>query len=160
MRLAADILVSILALIGAGGSVLPLLPGLPVIAAAALLHGLATGFSPMSPGRLLVLAGLMGLGYALDALAGAVGVQRFGGSRWGMGGAVLGGIAGLFFGLPGLLAGPLLGAVTGELLGGRDLRGSLRSGLGTVLGMLGGAVCRFALALSMAGLTLWWIWAG
>lgn len=155
-----DALVALLVVVGVAGSVLPLLPGLPVILGAALLHALATGFSPIGVGRLLVLAGLTAVGYLLDGLAGALGARRFGGSRWGIVGAILGGVVGFFAGLLGLLVGPLVGAVIGELVSGRKLAESLRIGLGTFLGILAGGAIRFAVALTMAGLTLWWIWGG
>jgi hypothetical protein len=93
-------------------------------------------------------------------MAGALGAKRLGGSWWGISGAVLGGIVGLFFGLVGLLLGPLFGAVLGELIGGRKIWESLRIGLGTFLGLLAGGAIRFAIALTMAALTLSWIWSG
>ncbi len=155
-----EILVILLVVAGVVGSLLPLVPGLPLILGAALFHGLITGFTAFGPGRLLVLAGLTAIGYVLDGLAGALGARRFGGSRWGIAGAVLGGVVGLFAGLLGLILGPLVGAVIGEVVSGRQLRDSLRIGLGTFLGILAGGAIRFAVALTMAGLTLWWVWGG
>jgi len=43
----AYILVAALLIAGLAGSVLPLLPGTPLILAAALLHALVTDFSPI-----------------------------------------------------------------------------------------------------------------
>jgi uncharacterized protein YqgC (DUF456 family) len=160
MLAVVDVLVVILVAAGVTGSLLPLVPGLPLILGAALLHALATGFQAIGPGRLLILAGLTAVGYILDGMAGALGARRFGGSWWGIAGAVLGGIVGLFVGLPGLIVGPLAGAVVGELIAGRKLRESLRIGLGTFLGILAGGAIRVAVSVTMAGLTLWWIWGG
>ena len=75
-------------------------------------------------------------------------------------GAILGSLAGLFFGPIGLLLGPVLGAVIAEWIYCRRLRASLKSGVGTVLGMLLGAVAKFGLALVMIGLFGYWLWRG
>ena len=72
--------------------------------------------------------------YALDHVAGALGVKRLGGSGWAMAGAVVGALVGLFFGLPGLLLGPLLGALAAEYVYTRQLSTSARAALGTVVG--------------------------
>jgi hypothetical protein len=77
-----------------------------------------------------------------------------------MGGAVVGALVGLFFGLPGLLLGPLLGALAAEYVYTRQLSTSARAALGTVLGMLVGAVAKIGLGLAMIGLFLFWVWRG
>ena len=156
----ADVVVAILLLAGLVGSVVPFLPGTPLILLAALVHAFATGFSPIGPGRLAILAGLTVLAQLLDYLAGAVGAKKFGGSGWAVAGALVGGIVGFFFGPLGLLLGPVLGAVVGELLKQGDLIHSLKAGLGTLIGMLLGAAARFTLAVTMVGLFLWWLWRG
>src|SRR5574342_566112 len=94
----AEVVVAILLLAGIVGSVVPFLPGTPLILLAALVHAFATGFSPIGPGRLAVLAGLAVLTHVLDYIAGAVGTRKFGGSGWAVVGAVIGGIVGFFFG--------------------------------------------------------------
>ena len=73
-------------------------------------------------------------------------------------GAVAGAVVGVFFGLLGIILGPILGAVGLELLVSRELSTSVRSGFGTVVGMLFGMAIKFSLALVMVGLFLWWIW--
>ncbi|HSB68087.1 MAG TPA: DUF456 domain-containing protein [Candidatus Methylomirabilis sp.] len=156
----AEVVVAVLLLAGLVGSVVPFLPGPPLILLAALVHAFATGFNLIGPGRLAILASLTVLAQLLDYLAAAVGTKKFGGSGWAVAGAVVGGIVGFFFGPLGLLLGPVLGAVAGELLKRGDLRHSLKAGLGTLIGMLLGAAARFTLAVSMAGLFLWWIWRG
>lgn len=82
----------------------------------------------------------------------------------GHGGAALGTLVGLFFGLPGLLLGPFIGALVGELLVLRSLRSeaigqATKVGAGTWIGLLIGIVLRFALAFAMLGLFAfaWWI---
>jgi uncharacterized protein YqgC (DUF456 family) len=75
-------------------------------------------------------------------------------------GALLGAVVGLAFAPLGLLLGPLAGAILGELVSGRDPAGSVRTGIGTALGVLGGVVAHFAIALTMVALFVWWVWRG
>ena len=98
--------------------------------------------------------------YGLDYVAGALGVKRFGGSRWAIAGAVIGALVGLFFGLPGLLLGPLVGALGAEYMFTRQLGPSARAALGTVVGLLVGAVAKIGLGLAMVALFVYWVWRG
>ena len=154
------IVVAVLLIAGLAGSLLPFLPGTPLILAAALLHALVTDFSPIGVGRLLMLAGLAALAYVLEYVAGAVGARKFGGSAWAVIGAVIGAIIGIFFGPPGLLVGPAIGAVTGELLKSGEVEHSLKAGFGVLVGMAVALLARFGLAFTMVGLFLWWLWRG
>ena len=152
--------VGVLLVLGLAGTVLPFLPGTPLIFVGALIYAFANDWEPIGIGRLTILAALSALGYALHYLAGALGTRRAGGSAWAFVGALAGGIVGLFFGLPGLLLGPPLGAIAGELLKSGDLRTSVRTGIAAFLGMLAGAVANFALGVTMIGLFLWWAGRG
>ena len=160
LLLGAYILVAALLIAGLAGSLLPFLPGTPLILAAALLHALVTDFSPIGGGRLLMLAALTALAYALDYVAGAVGAKKFGGSVWAVVGALVGAVVGLFFGPPGLLIGPVVGAVAGELLKSGEVEHSLKAGFGALVGMAVALLARVALAFTMVGLVLWWLWRG
>ena len=152
--------VGVLLVLGLAGTVLPFLPGTPLIFAGALIHAFANDWEPIGFGRLAILAALSALGYVLHYVAGALGTRRAGGSAWAFIGALVGGIVGLFFGLPGLLLGPPLGAIAGELLKSGDLRTSVRTGIAAFLGMLAGAVANFAIGVTMTGLFLWWAGRG
>ena len=158
--LATYVLVTALLIAGLAGSLLPFLPGAPLILGAALVHALATDFNPIGAGRLFVLAGLTAFAYALDYIAGAVGAKKFGGSVWAVVGALVGAVVGLFFGPPGLLIGPVVGAVAGELLKSGEFEHSLKAGFGALVGMAVALLARFALAFTMVGLFLWWLWQG
>src|SRR5690606_25550476 len=92
---------------------------------------------------------LTAVAHVVDLGAGALGVRRSGGSGRAVAGAGLGAMAGLFFGLPGLLIGPLVGAVAGELTVAPDLRAAGRAGLATWLGFLVGTVVKVALVVAM-----------
>jgi uncharacterized protein YqgC (DUF456 family) len=153
-------LVALLFVVGLVGSVMPALPGVVLILAGAVVHAVATGFEPIGPGRLALLALIMVVAYALDYAAGALGVKRFGGSGWAVTGAVVGALVGLFFGLPGLLLGPLVGSLAAEYAYTRQLNTSARAAFGTVVGLLVGAVAKIGLALTMIALFLFWVWSG
>jgi uncharacterized protein YqgC (DUF456 family) len=142
--------------LGLAGTVAPFLPGTPLIFLGALVYAYATDWAPVGSGRLVILAALSASSYALHYLAGALGARRGGGGAWAFAGAIVGGIVGLFFGLPGLVLGPPLGAIAGELLKSGDLRTSVRTGIGAFLGMVAGAVANFAIGVTMIALFLWW----
>lgn len=158
--LAVNVIVGILMLAGLLGTLLPAVPGAALILAGALLHALFTEFDPVGPGRLLLLAGLTGIAYLADYAAGALGARHFGGSGWAVLGALVGAIVGLFFGILGLILGPILGAVAAEWLRSREVEGSVRTGVGTALGLLVGIAVKFGTAVAMIGLFLWWVLAG
>jgi len=153
-------LTALLLAAGLVGSVVPALPGTALIVAGALVHALVTDFAPIGTGRLLILAGLSVAGESLDYLAGALGARKFGGSRWAQAGAWAGGIVGFFFGLPGLLLGPVVGAATAELLRQRALAPSVKVGLGTLLGVVTGIAAKFTVAVVMVALFVWWVVRG
>lgn len=136
----------------------PFLPGPPLIVAGALVYAFATDWSPVGPGRLVILAALATAAYVLAHVAAALGARRSGASAWGVAGALVGAVVGVFFGPLGLVFGPMAGAITGELLRGQDVEGSVRSGLGALVGMAVGVVANLGLALVMIGLFLWWVW--
>ena len=155
---AVYILVGILFALGIAGSILPFLPGTILIWVGALIYAIATDFEPVGMGGLVILGALAALAYLVDYVAGAIGVQRLGGTRWAIVGAIAGAVVGVFFGLPGLILGPVLGAVLFELVQSRDMRASLRSGMGSVLGGLLGMAAKLSLSVVMVCLFLWWTW--
>src|SRR5262249_54426294 len=97
-----------LAVVGVIGTVVPGLPGGCRVFAGRVLWAWMDGFARVGVKTLAALAALTVAAYALDLVATAVGVRRFGTSWWGALGAVLGTLVGLVFGLPGLVLGPFL----------------------------------------------------
>ena len=140
----------VLMAVGLIGTVLPVVPGTVIILAAALIHQMMLG-TEKSLGwwNIAVLVLLMLLSYALEFAGGYFGAKRFGATKWGAFGAMLGAIAGLFFPFPGLIIGPIIGAIAGELLAGKRLVGAGRAGWGTLLGNLTGLIGKLTIGLVM-----------
>ncbi|WP_240125035.1 DUF456 domain-containing protein [Thermomonas alba] len=158
------VLAAVLVLAGLVGTLLPVLPGAPLVFAGLLLAAWADGFQHVGPWPLLALGALTLLALTVDLWASAHGARRVGASRLAMLGATLGSVIGLFFGLPGLLLGPFLGALIGELLHRRSLHpqhlgAAGKVGAGTWLGLALGAAFKLALALTMVGVfaLAWWL---
>ena len=155
-----EIVVVLLMLAGLIGAALPMLPGTPLILAGAVVYAIATDFTPVGVGRLVVLALLAITGVVLGHVASVLGVRGAGGSRWAMVGALVGALVGLMVPPVGLLLGPLLGAVGAELARTHRLANSVRAGVGAVVGLVAGIVAHITLAVTMVALFAWWVWHG
>ena len=143
---------AILTVIGLSGLLLPVVPGAPVLFLGLLLGAWAEEFQYVGLGTLLVLAAMAVFTYGIEFAASVLGVKKFGGSKRAMAGAALGGIVGLFLGIPGILFGPFVGAVIGELSLQRSLDEASRAGFGTVVGLAIGLAGKFAIGIAMIGL--------
>src|SRR5690349_847257 len=136
--------------LGLIGTVIPILPGTTIILAAAIVHRVAVGpDGSLGWSALVAMLLLTLLTYAIDAAAGYLGAKRFGATKWGLIGCAAGGLVGLFFGLLGLFVGPVIGAIAGELIGGKKLVRAGRAGWGTFLGSLGGLIAKLFIGLIM-----------
>ena len=144
----------ILAVTGLAGLLLPVLPGAPLLFLGLVCAAWAENFQYVGIWTLLLLGCMAGLTYLVEFAASLLGVRKFGGSRRAMAGAAMGGLVGLFFGIPGILIGPFAGAVLGELSLQRSLNRASRSGFGTVVGMAVGVAGKLAIGIAMVGLFL------
>jgi len=158
------LIAAVLIVVGLLGTVLPALPGLPLVFAGMLLAAWAGGFEQVGVPMLVLLGLLTLVSLVIDFWATAMGAKRVGASRKAILGAMLGTFAGLLFGPVGLLLGPFAGALGGELLhrrrlGGSDLGDAAKIGFGTWLGILFGVVLKLGLAFAMLGLfaLAWWL---
>lgn len=150
------VLAGIMMVVGIVGTVLPALPGLPLVFAGMLLAAWAGDFEHVGGWTLAVLALLTLLSLGIDFLATAMGAKRVGASKPALIGAVIGTFAGLAFGLIGVFVGPFIGALVGELLwlrgvGGQELGQATKVGLGTWLGIVVGTILKLGLAFVMVG---------
>ncbi len=147
-------LVTLLMLAGVLGSLIPILPSTPLVFLGALTHWLCFPHESISLPVLVTPGIMMLISLGLDFFAGVIGAKKLGASWRGMVGVILGGLAGFFFGLPGLLVGPFAGAILFETIGGSSFQSATKAGLGAVLGILAGAIGRFAFAVAMSGMFL------
>ena len=138
--------------VGAVGSFLPGIPTSIPVLLAAVGHRLYFGAHGADTAVLIIIGLLMAFSMAMDYLAGMVGAKKLGATWRGVTGAFLGTVIGLFFGLPGLLLGPFLGAIVLEMVGGRKWREATRAGVGATLGLLLGAVGKLACCLASMAL--------
>jgi uncharacterized protein YqgC (DUF456 family) len=142
----------VLIVIGLVGIVMPALPGTILIFAGLLLAAWADRFVRVGPWTLVVLGILAAASYGVDFAAAAVGAKTLGASRRAMVGAGLGTLAGLFFGLPGIIVGPFVGAAIGELTLNRDIKRAGRAGLSAWIGFVAGMAVKVGIAFLMLGI--------
>ena len=142
----------ILTITGILGCVLPFMPGPPLNYAAILLLHFTSGFQ-FSNRFLIVWAIVTVAVVVLDYIIPVWGTKKFGGSKQGVWGSVIGLIAGMFFFPPlGIIIGPFIGAFAGELIAGKNSKDALKSGFGSFVGFITGTV----LKLIVSGMMTWY----
>ena len=145
------VLAALLIVIGIVGTVLPILPGVPIVFGGMLLAAWADHFVHVGKITLILLGVLTVAALAIDFIASMLGAKRVGASRYAVIGALLGSVIGLFFGIPGLLLGPFVGALMGELVAGGSLRRATGVGVGAWLGFVVGAAAKIGVCFAMLG---------
>ena len=146
------LLVVALVVIGIAGVIFPALPGPPFVFVGLVLAAYIDDFQRVSTFPTLVILGVLTmLTVIVDFLATTLGAKRVGASGKALWGAAIGTIVGIFFGIPGLLFGPFVGAALGQFLSHGDLLHAGRVGLGTWLGIFVGAALKVALVFTMLG---------
>lgn len=137
-----------LMIIGIAGCLLPVLPGPPLsFLGIVLLH--LTRFADISKNLFIILGAVAIIVTIIDYVVPIWGTRHFGGSKYGMRGATVGLIIGLFLGPPGIIIGPFLGAVVGELIFKDDLKYAVKAGFGSLLGFLTGVGLKLAASFLM-----------
>lgn len=146
------VLGSVFIISGILGCVLPIIPGPPLSYIGLLLLHFTRGYQ-FSSKFLIIWAIITVVVYALDYLIPAWGTKKFGGSRRGVWGSIIGLVIGLFFFPPfGIIIGPFIGAVVGELTAGQESKAALKSGFGSFIGFLLGTL----LKLITSGMMTWY----
>lgn len=142
--------------VGIAGSVLPVLPGVPVSWLGLLCFYLA----PSIPFNwtFIIVTGVVAIGlYVLDYVIPAMGTKRFGGSKAGAWGTTIGLVVGILVPIPfGILIGPFLGALIGEMVVNKTERKlAFKAALGSFIGFLASTFIKFLATVVYLGLFLY-----
>lgn len=152
--------------VGVVGAIVPGIPGISLIFGAIVIWGVVNGFTGLTV-PLIVSGVVLLLGMGIDFLATYWGAQKFGASKWGQIGAIVGLLTGFFgllpalpFGGPlvGILIGPLLGAAIAELIYRRDFVLAMKAALGILVGTVVGNGVQFVLAIATVAVFLFTTW--
>ncbi len=154
------VLAALLIVVGLLGTILPALPGLPLVFGGMLLAAWTDDFQRIGMWTLIALGALTLLSFVIDLMATAMGAKKVGASRMAVIGAMIGMVVGLFMGFVGVFIAPFIGAAIGELMFQRKLdRAGMgqaaKVGLGTWFGIMVGIVLKLGLAFTMFGIFVW-----
>lgn len=133
------LIATIFMIVGLIGCLLPVLPGPPFSYIGLLITQLLSP-APFSLKFMLVWLLITVVVVALDYVVPIYGTKKYGGSRFGIWGSVLGLVVGLFFSPFGIIIGPILGALIGELLSGKKYAEASKAALGSFIGFLVGTL--------------------
>jgi uncharacterized protein len=145
------LLAGLLVLIGLFGTLLPVLPGLPLVFAGLWLIAWTDGFAKVSMLTVGILGFIAALSMLIDFFASLITTKKVGASKTAMWGIVIGGVLGLFAGVFGLFFGAAIGALVGELIAYRDASRATTVGLAAGLGFVIGFIAKIVLSLLMLG---------
>lgn len=133
----------VLIIIGIIGCIVPGIPGPPLSFLALIFLSIAKHWEPFSITFLIAMAGLTILVTVLDYIVPAIGAKKFGASKYGFWGSIIGMILGIIYAPPlGMIIGAFLGAFVAELLVGKRSFDALKAGWGVFTGVMVGAVLK------------------
>ncbi len=140
----------LLIIIGILGSIVPILPGPPIVFCGLLLVHFSSN-QPFTIELLIIFGVLAILSAIIDNVLPVYATKKFNGSNKGVWGSAIGLIIGLFFFPPfGIIIGPMLGAFIGEIIDGKSTNNAFRPAFGSFIGFLSSIFLRFALSIVMA----------
>lgn len=150
---------AILILLGLVGCILPVLPGPPLSFIGLLLLALINHFSPPLTPTLITVMALTTLAVTVaEYILPLVSAKRYGASKWGIWGSMVGMTIGIFFSPFGVLLGAFIGAVAVEWLIQKDKRQALKAGWGVFIGTLMGTVLKVGVSGMMAYYFIRGVW--
>jgi uncharacterized protein YqgC (DUF456 family) len=152
------LLVIALFVIGMAGTVYPILPGVLAVYFAFFVYGWFFSFDSFGPFFWIIQTLIVIVLLVADYAVGAWGVKKFGGSKLSIWLSTIGIIIGPFV-IPafGLILGPLLGAMIGELIKGQPLEKAFKVGIGSVVGLFTSVVVKVVLQLAMIVVFMIWV---
>lgn len=142
---------ALLILLGLAGCVLPVLPGPPLSFVGLLLLALINHFlPPLTPTLIIVMAIITLAVTVAEYILPLVSAKRYGASKWGIWGSVLGMAIGIFFSPFGMLLGAFIGAVAVEWLVQKEKGRAIKAGWGVFIGSLVGTALKLGASGMMA----------
>ena len=145
---------------GMAGIIVPIIPSIPLIWLGSFIYAVFTHFEKITWVILLIFALLTIFSIVLENIGNVYGAKKFGATKWGIIGSVVGTGVGFYTGGPvGLILGPVIGTIVFEFIGGKGYKGALKSGLGNFVGFLGGSILKFVVGLAMIIVFIWKVFA-
>ena len=134
-------------IVGIIGCIIPGVAGPPFSFLALICLSIVKKWEPFSVRLLIILGVLTVVVQALDDLLPAVGAKKFGATRYGFWGAIIGMLLGIIFVPPlGIIIGAFLGAIFGEIIAGKEASKALKAGWGVFVGVMVGMILKLILA--------------
>ena len=146
------VLASLLVIAGVIFTVLPPLPGVLMVLGGLVLAAWVENFEHIGTVTILIMVVLAVSSYIVDFVASALGAKKTGASPQAIWGAALGALFGIFFGLPGIILGPFIGAMAVQYMQDRDMVQAGKVGVGAWIGMAVGTAFKLALVFLMIGI--------
>ena len=144
----------LLVVVGIAGTVLPMLPGVPLVFAGLLLAAWHGGFDQVSILTMVMIGIIASMAWAVDFFASVVTAKKAGASKYALWGAAIGAVVGIAGGIVGLIIGPAIGAIIGELITHKNTSKEATSkatavGIAAGLGFVLALVIKIVLVLTM-----------
>lgn len=135
----------LVALAGIIGCILPALPGPALSFLSLVILSFAKDWEPFGMQFFIVMGGLAALVTFLDYVVPAGGAKKYGASKYGVTGSIVGMLIGFFFIPPfGIFVGAFVGALVGEMIAKRGTKDALRAGWGVFVGIMVGVGLKLA----------------
>lgn len=154
MQVALTVFGVLVMVLGVGLLAIPAVPAIGIIFSGVALLAWADGFTRIGWAALSIMLVLTVIGSLADNAAALFGARRAGASAWGVVGASIGMLAGIPFGVPGIVLGAAVGAFALELAKNPDVRRAGAAGVGGVVGALLGIVAKSVFGLLIVGLAV------
>lgn len=142
----------LLIITGLIGLIIPALPAVPLVFLGLLIYSIYTHFTAITISTVLILGVLTIVAFIFNYFLGMIVVKKFGATKYGIYGGLIGILVGLLFtpfGLVSIIICPILGTIIGEVISGKKISDSGKVGLGTLIGYFLGILIDITLAAVM-----------